>query len=150
MCPPGFSWSEQTLQALVRTPSAVPRLEEGPCNAFWAPSTPTATSHLCPFLASVRKMKVLRSSKEYQFLSKVYIPPRKRLCPAVGKTLENGEEGAGLGKGRGAPSGLSPDAAGRALPLPVTQRASSALCVGGGTTHLPNSGWDSRKRELVG
>lgn len=68
--------------------------------------------------------------------------------------LDNGEERAELGKGRGDPLGstcpntlssllLFPAAVWQVLPLLVTQRVSPALGVGGGITHLGDTGQES-------
>lgn len=54
--------------------------------------------------------------------------------------MESRELGWGRGKGKGAPSGVSPVAVWQALPLPVSQRGSPALGIGSRITHLPNTG----------
>lgn len=63
--------------------------------------------------------------------------------------LDNGEERAGLGKGRGEPSGFLPAAVWQVLPLPVTQRVSPALDAGGGIMHLGNTGQEFQETYLV-
>lgn len=62
--------------------------------------------------------------------------------------LGNGEERAGLGKGREDPSGFLPAAVWQVLPLPVTQRVSPALDVGGGTMHFGNTGQEFQETYL--
>lgn len=63
--------------------------------------------------------------------------------------LDNGEGRAGLGRGRGDPLGFLPAAVWQVLPLPVPQRVSPALGVGGGITHLLNTGREFPETYLV-